>query len=199
MTVHAFVDESCRANLYLVAVAVTDPAELVSLRRTLRNMLLPGAREIHFRKEKDSRRRGLADAIARLPVEVGIYGCACDSANETARQVCLARLTEDLLARSAHRVVLDSRNAGDGYDRDAFDRETIRRALGKRPSETQLVYEHMQSTQEELLWIADASAWCWGQGGHWRRRIQPIVNGYVQLVASSKPENAKPGRRPSGR
>lgn len=123
----------------------------------------------------------MADAIARLPVQVTVYSCGCGRSDEPARQTCLARLTEDLLARGAHRMVIDSRNTRDGNDRDARDRATIRAALGKRPSESQLVYEHVLSTAEELLWIADAVAWCWGQDGSWRRRIGRIVSAEIQL------------------
>lgn len=199
MTVHAFIDESRRGRLYMMTVAVANPADLIPLRRALREMLPPGAREIHFRKAKDGRRRALADAIARLPVEVTIYSCPCERADEPARQTCLAQLTEDLLIRGAHRMVLDSRNTRDGNDRDAHDRETIRAALGKRPSDTHLVYEHVLSTSEELLWVADAVGWCWGQGGHWRRRTDTIVTAHIPLIAGTVSENAKPGRRPSGR
>jgi hypothetical protein len=37
------------------------------------------------------------------------------------------------------------------------------------------------STAEELLWVADAVAWCSGQGGSWRRRVGRIVSAEVQL------------------
>jgi hypothetical protein len=145
-------------------------------------MLLPGAREIHFRKERDARRRAIADAVARLPIRSTIYSCESERVAEAARQACLARLTVDLLTIGAHRLVLDSRNTRDGNDQDRWDRRTIRHVLGNRPSETLLVYEHMDSTSEELLWLPDIVAWCWGSGGQWRKRIKNIVNAEV-LVA----------------
>jgi hypothetical protein len=199
MGVHAFIDESHRGQLYMVAVTIVNPGNLATLRRALRGLLLPGAREIHFRKEKDERRRMLAARIAQLPVEVTIYSCACGRADEPARQACLARIAVDLVARGAQRMVLDSRSIRDGNDRDFGDRETIRKALGKRPSETRLVYEHVLSTSEELLWIADAVAWCWGQGGAWRKRVDLIVVGHIVIEQPAVQRNAKPGRRPSGR
>ena len=199
VSVHAFIDESHRRQFYLVAVAIANPGDLTMLRRNLRGMLLPGAREVHFRKEKDERRRFLASRIAKLPVEVTVYASGCGRADEPARQACLARLTEDLIIRGAHRMVLDSRNTRDGNDRDSIDRNTIRKTLGKRPSETHLVYEHVLSTSEELLWVADAVAWCWGQGNDWRKRVKPIVVRQITLDAPTAQKNAKPGRRPSGR
>ncbi|MCA1674793.1 MAG: hypothetical protein LC799_22245 [Actinobacteria bacterium] len=51
MSMHAFVDESCRARAYLLTVALVDPADLVRLRRLLRGLLLPGQRELHCKKE----------------------------------------------------------------------------------------------------------------------------------------------------
>jgi hypothetical protein len=43
------------------------------------------------------------------------------------------------------------------------------------------VYEHVDSTSESLLWIADIVAWCFGAGQDWRKRIDPIVNAVVDL------------------
>lgn len=46
------------------------------------------------------------------------------------------------------------------------------RAAGCRDT---LRYQHRRATEERLLAIPDAIAWCWAKGGHWRRRIQPVV------------------------
>src|SRR5579875_482001 len=62
-----------------------------------------------------------------------------------------ARLTAGLLARGARRMVIDFRNTRECHDRDARDKATIRAALGKRPSDSQMVYEHVLSIAEELL------------------------------------------------
>jgi hypothetical protein len=43
------------------------------------------------------------------------------------------------------------------------------------------VYEHVDSTSESLLWIADIVAWCFGAGQEWRKRIDPIVTTVVDL------------------
>lgn len=44
-----------------------------------------------------------------------------------------------------------------------------------------MTFEHLDSTAEALLWIADAVAWCYGQGGDMRRRIEPIVEAAYDL------------------
>ena len=57
MTVHAFVDESRHGSRYFVAAAIARPQNLRPLRRDLRSLLLPGQRELHFKKEKEPRRQ----------------------------------------------------------------------------------------------------------------------------------------------
>lgn len=175
MPMHAFIDESARRNVYILAAALVNPGDLGELRRVMRSLLIPGAREVHFAKENHSRRRAVADAVARLDLQVHIYSSECKRLCEAARQLCMIRLTEDLVAYGAHRMVLDTRNTLRGADRDRRDQETIRTVLGKQPSATCLTYEHVSSTSEELLWVADVAAWCWGAGGDWRRRIAPVI------------------------
>ncbi|WP_231949671.1 hypothetical protein [Alloactinosynnema sp. L-07] len=168
MSIHAFVDESRRGSRYYVAVALVEPRHLRELRRDVRNLLLPGQREIHFKKEKDPRRRALADSFARLPVEVNIYSQTCRRHDETARQACL-RTAVELLGHRISRLVIDSRS-----HRDVIDSTTLSRI------DHTFIYEHM-STGEPLLWIADVVAWCYGAGSEWRKRIAPIVSGEVDL------------------
>lgn len=170
---HAFVDEPARPPQYLIAAAIVEPSQVRLLRQSMRALLMQGQRELHFKKEKPIRRRALADAVARLPVEVCVYTCSWHRHDEPARQACMARLVQDLLARQAHRL---TRNV-----RDAHDERTLRSALGPHPSASLLVYEHVDSTSESLLWIADIAAWCFGAGREWRKRIDPIVSTVVDL------------------
>jgi hypothetical protein len=107
---------------------------------------------------------------------VSIYSRTWHRHDEPARQECIAKLVEDLLARQAQRLVIDTRNI-----RDTHDERTLRSALGPLPSASQLVYEHVDSTSEALLWIADVAAWCFGAGREWRKRIDPIVNSVIDL------------------
>jgi hypothetical protein len=58
MPMHAFIDESARRNVYILAAALVNPGDLGELRRVMmRRLLIPGAREVHFAKENHSRRR----------------------------------------------------------------------------------------------------------------------------------------------
>ncbi len=177
MTVHAFVDESRRGSVYTIAVAIAQPANLRQLRRDLRGLLLPGQRELHFNDQKDPRRRVLADAIARMPIEVWIYRRCIERYAEPARQECVDRVVGDLLVSGAHRLVLDTR-----AQLDAKDEATIRDVILRQPQDhDRFVYEHVDSAYESLLWIADAAAWCFGAGGNWRKRIEPVVTAVVDV------------------
>ncbi|UQS22628.1 hypothetical protein L1857_07240 [Amycolatopsis thermalba] len=177
MSVHAFIDESARAGTYLLCVTLVEPAHLATTRRALARLLLPGARELHFCKEKPPRRRQLADRIAALPVSSRVYFGRCDrKEEERTRQQCLKQIVNDLLELRAHRVVLDSRDS-----RDVHDRSTLQRSLGSHPSKTELTYEHLDSAVEPLLWISDAVGWCYGAGGDWRRRTIPVLQDVIEL------------------
>ncbi len=90
------------------------------------------------------------------------------------RQRCLRQLPRDLTAARAHRLVLEGRD-----DRDALDARTLRATLGAQPSLGGVVYEHLDSTQEPLLWIPDALGWCYGAGGDWRRRVACAINAVI--------------------
>ncbi|MFD4197922.1 MULTISPECIES: hypothetical protein [Amycolatopsis] len=177
MPVHAFIDESARAQTYLICVAIVDPAQLSPARKQLTTLLLPGQRELHFKTEKPPRRRLLADRIAGLPVTTYIYATGrTPKTEEQDRQRCLERAVRDLMDLNAHRLVFDSRDL-----RDRHDRTTIYRALGRRPADTNITYEHLNSAGTPLLWIPDAVAWCYGAGGDWRRRIMPVVTKVTEV------------------
>ncbi len=176
MSLHAFADESRRNRHYLVAAAFVDARDLHRLRKVLRGMLLPGQYELHFKKETPARRRAIISRLATERVAVRVYLATCGQGEERARRTCVSQLVDDVLEADAHRLVLDSREV-----RNEIDRVTILAALRKSARATDLVYEHRNSTQEELLWIADAVAWCYGAGGDWHRRLDPILPKVIDL------------------
>jgi hypothetical protein len=174
--VHAFVDESRRNDTYYLAAAIVHPRDLKRLRSGLRGLLFPGQRELHFYNEKQARRKLLLSRLAESGARVDIYRASCGQGEERARQECVARLTDDLLDVKGHRLVFDSRQA-----RDVFDGHTVRRVLDKRPGESLLVYEHVTSVDEPLLWLADIAVWCHGAGGDWARRAAPMIGSVIRL------------------
>jgi hypothetical protein len=176
VTLHAFVDESCRGGRYLLAVALVDPASLAGLRKQVRSLLLPGQREVHCSKESPTRRRLIVSTLVGADARAWVYTRRCDGDQEQARQECLDRMVTDVVKLGAQRLVLDSRE-----ESNRLDEVTIRAVLGNRPRETGLTYEHLDSTHELLLGVADVVAWCYGAGGDWRRRIAPVVTELINL------------------
>jgi hypothetical protein len=186
MPIHAFVDESIRPNHYVIAAALVEPAHLSRLHRAMYQLRLPGQRALHFTKENPDRKRLLADAVARLPVELHLYlhtGAGCD---ESVRQRCLTSLGSDLLDRQVSRLAINSRAS-----QDTHDARTLRSLLGPRPRATELMYDHVDR-REPLLWIADIAAWCHGAGGDWRERVEPITVAEVDLTNADRNAGAGP-------
>ncbi|MEV6240008.1 hypothetical protein [Lentzea sp. NPDC051838] len=176
MSLHAFVDESRRNATYLLAAAIVDPGELTKLRKLLMSLRMPNQRELHFKKETPARRKQILSALAAAVIHVDIYLACCRKGEERARQACVARLTDDVLKAGVTRLVFDSREV-----RDDHDLLTIRTALGKSAWGTGLYYEHLPSESDPLLWIADIVAWCYGAGGDWLRRVQPLMGDVVDM------------------
>jgi len=175
VSLQAFIDESRRNERYLLAVAIIHPRDLTRLRKLLRSLLLPGQKEVHFHNEKNDRRKIVLSRLVACGPLVHVYQRTCASGEERARQECLVAVVVDLTALGVARMVLDTRR-----ERDWHDKQTIRAVLGKDAKES-FIYEHVVSSQEQLLWIVDVVAWCYGAGGEWRRRVTPLVARVIDL------------------
>src|SRR5262245_11126631 len=46
---------------------------------------------------------------------------------------------------------------------------------------TPFTYDHRSSDTDPALWAADAVCWAVGAGGHWRRRIDPVLTRRAHL------------------
>lgn len=71
------------------------------------------------------------------------------------------------VAHGADRLVLD-------LDRSVVDadrRVLASAGLGPRG----VVYAHLPSAQDPLLWIADAVAWCEARGDRWSESVRPLI------------------------
>ena len=175
VSLQAFIDESRRNERYLLAVAIIHPRDLTRLRKLLRSLLLPGQKEVHFHNEKNDRRKIVLSRLVACGPLVHVYQRTCASGEERARQECLVAVVVDLTALGVARMVLDTRR-----ERDWHDKQTIRAVLGKDAKES-FIYEHVVSSLEQLLWIVDVVAWCYGAGGEWRRRVTPLVARVIDL------------------
>ncbi len=166
MPLDVFVDESVRRTYVLCAVRV-DPRGLAASRSAVRALLLRGERRIHFSKESDRRRRELLARLCDHGFDVALY--TAPAHDPTARASLVTLLVDDL-GEELHRLVFESRAAGDVADQRHLIE--LHRA-GRFPDHA--TYEHLRPHEEPLLWVADAVAWSHGAGGDWTRRIAPMV------------------------
>lgn len=173
MTAHSFVDES-KSPTYLLA-ALVRPANIAQVRQEMAGMVLPRQRRIHFNNERDSRRSQIMARVAELPIEAAVYE-ACDAANQkVARRDCLAALVRDHIARDVRHLVLERDDS-----LVEFDRERLRAELQAGNASDRMRFHHARAFEEPLLAIADAVAWCWGRGGHWRVKAKSLVTSVHQ-------------------
>ncbi|MBP2334247.1 hypothetical protein JOF41_000425 [Saccharothrix coeruleofusca] len=169
---HMFVDESER-NGYRLVGTLLEPFALHSTRTLMRGLLLPGERRVHFKSEKDSRRKVVVSQLVRAGFRVRLY--TRPGRGEAVRAEVLEHLVTDAIALGVTRLVLDSRDvASNKRDRVAIANRTKAREAG-------LVYEHIQASAEPALWISDAVAWCHGAGSDWRRRVNPLIAEVVEV------------------
>jgi hypothetical protein len=47
--------------------------------------------------------------------------------------------------------------------------------------ELSVTYSHQTLATQPLLAIPDVIAWCWARGGHWRRRVMPVIADVTQV------------------
>jgi hypothetical protein len=172
--VHAFVDENTVRGI-MVAAAIADPRSLAHARKVLTELRLKGQERLHFKSERDSRRREICSALMKLEVRVHVYNAATLTPKR-GRPRCLEMLVADLAELQASRLVLEQ----DDSTMKA-DRRVLYEAVGKHGIREQLTYHHLRAKQEPMLWIPDAVAWCLAKGGEWPARVRPLVTKTVDV------------------
>ncbi|GAB2999639.1 hypothetical protein [Saccharothrix stipae] len=169
MSAHVFVDESGRSS-YLLVAAYLPVRQLVSIRAVMRRLCLSGERRVHFQAESDNRRRNVVARLVEQPLRIRVY--TGRGPKDATRAALLRELVADVVDAGGQRLVIESR----GVIRDRDDRREIVRTLQRlRTPSDALAYEHFRPHEDPALWIPDAVAWCFGAGGDWRRRVEPLI------------------------
>jgi hypothetical protein len=169
-----FVDESKARGYYVVATAAAS-ASVHAAERTLRKLLKPGQYRIHFKSEKDSRRRFILARMCELDVRSSVW-IVKQLPDKTARPLCLTALVGAAVNGRAAQLTLERDDS-----LEARDRQLIAGVL-RREGGIPLQYGHAAPREHPLLWVSDAVAWCYSNGGDWVRRCDAIVNGRVTLL-----------------
>ncbi|WP_431916605.1 hypothetical protein [Micromonospora wenchangensis] len=170
MNGHVFVDETKERGFLVVAVVVL-PSNLAAARRTIRSLILPGQRRIHFHKERDDRRRQIIDAIATLSTQAVIFDAKHHSNARAAREACLVELVEHSAKINAARLVLERDDSTFRADQRLLFEQVRRSGMP-----VTFRYEQLRAHEECLLAVPDALAWCWAKGGRWRNSIRRMIN-----------------------
>jgi hypothetical protein len=147
VSAHVFVDETQERG-YLIAAAAVLPGGLPAARQTMRSLILPRQRRIHFFKESDARRKQILSVIIGLAPQVVMYDASSHRTAKTARPACLAALVKDLAAMNAARLVLE-------LDESvvAVDKKVLYREIHAQGVNAELRYDHLRAAQECLLSI----------------------------------------------
>lgn len=176
MNQHIFVDET-KDRAYLLVASVHVDSDLNDLRAVVRGLVMKGQRRLHMKKESESRKRAIADALCNTGLSCTIYDAGRRYRAELdARAACLRALVNDVRSEVSTVIVLEQDDS-----LLASDRRLLYDLTRTAPGGSLLRYEHARASTEQLLGIPDAIAWCWAKGGHWRRRIEPLVTTVRQV------------------
>lgn len=166
-----YVDESKARGYYVVATAAAI-GDVQTSDRTLRDLLKPGQRRIHFRNESERRRRQILSRMCALDVRVSVWIVKQRSAKE-ARPLSLGALAEGAARAGAAQLIIERDESLERADRRLIA-DAIRRA-----GSSEMQYRHVAPHEHPLLWVSDAVAWCYSNGGDWIRRVDAIVESRV--------------------
>ncbi|WP_435742916.1 hypothetical protein [Microbacterium sp. PMB16] len=166
-----YVDESKARGYYVVATA-SAIGDLRVSERALRDLLKPGQRRIHFKSESDSRRRQILSSMCALDVRVSVW-IVKQRPDKEARPMSLGALVAEAVNGGVAQLVIERDESLGRADRRLIA-EAIRRA-----GSSELQYRHVAPHEHPLLWVSDAVAWCYSNGGDWIRRVETIVESRV--------------------
>ena len=169
-----FVDES-KARGYTMVAALAVEKDVGRLRRDIRSLVLPGQRSIHFTKERDERKRLILSRFVEFGARAQIFHCATKN-DVLGRERCLTGLVAFAVARSHTKIVIERDESIEQSDRRILFREVKHYGLTGA-----LTYSLEAPHREPLLWVSDAIAWSYTKGGDWKRRIEPMIAGVIEM------------------
>ena len=152
---HAYVDESARDGLYLMAAVLVPPDRGSEIRFVLHEALRRDQRRYHWHDEDAPSRMAMAERVGSFALDaVVVVESAVDSKRlERARRHCLLRLLWEIGRRDIHEVLIESRHRSDAHDRRVIG------AVQRSGQALQALRFRFGSPYEEsLLWLPDVVA-----------------------------------------
>jgi hypothetical protein len=176
----AWVDESgsdgkADPDTYLLAAAICEVATAELARASLRSLLSPGQRKLHWRDESDKRRRQIVEHLAGMHLEhvVVVRNGMPGERFERRRRKCLNRLLVELDGMAVDHVVLESRGAAD----DRRDRKVLEYLRQNHALQGKVHMDHAKGPSDPLLWAPDTVC-----GAVTQHRVGNL--GYLELLAA---------------
>ncbi len=163
-----FIDES-KDPRYILAATLVSEAEIPRLRKTVRALVRPGQRSIHFYKENDSERRKLLSTYERLGFKTLLFESTHRS-DLDARRDCFESLIRVISHFKILRLVIEK-----DVSILKFDEAMIEKLIRVNGLDSALGFEHYLRHEEPLLWVPDSIAWCANRGGQWSQRLAKLV------------------------
>lgn len=169
---HVFVDESAKRDYLLVCVAITSDS-VVTARKELKGLLLPGQRSLHMKDEREARRKKILSTICTLDVTALLLVASRHrfSGLSAARDECIRLAAQQAIGLGANRLVLDRNDSTQVRDRRIIADAARADGYPRPPFE----YLHQARHEEPMLWVPDAVGWSWSRGGTWRAKVENLV------------------------
>jgi hypothetical protein len=157
-----FVDE-CKQSPYLLVGFVISSVEQHAMRKSLRELLLPGQRSLHFKAENTRRKKLILSLLVRLKCR--LVAVKCHSRRHGQARACALESLLDLSQiKGFRKLVLELDETVRRKDHQFFK---LRGSFFE--------WDHRKRHEEPLLWVADAVAWCVNRGGDWERLVRPMI------------------------
>lgn len=93
--------------------------------------------------------------------------------DKEARPLSLGALVKEAARAGVNQLIIERDESLERADRRLIA-DVLRRQDG-----SELLYRHVAPHEHPLLWVSDAVAWCYSNGGDWIRRVEPIVEARV--------------------
>lgn len=175
MSSHVFCDES-KARGFVLVASYVPCREVTRLREAVDALTLRRQVRIHFRREDDPRKEKILAALIDAKCTETVVYDARRHSHKDGRDLAIAAMADDAAAARAQRIVVET-----DHSVVANDKLIIAARLALADREELTSSDHMLASEEGLLAVPDAVAWCYAKGGVWGKRAQPLIKRVVIL------------------
>jgi hypothetical protein len=171
-----YLDESKAKNYVFIGILVQD-GDAPRLRKRVAALKMPGQRSIHFVKESERRRRKLIQEFLDLGFSAVRFE-SHENNQKLARQECIRAIVKWAYLNQVKNLIFER-------DESALvnDEKWLKDEIQKNGGLGTLGFLHLNRSDEPLLWVSDAIAWCDSRGGEWVRRFGQTIEESIKVRA----------------